>query len=68
MNAKCCDVCGTLYKTPKTRPEFNVVKFGHYEGDITFDLCSGCYEKLVAFLQSGKEAEEEDDGSQKKSS
>ena len=59
MNAKCCDVCGALYKKPKNIPEYRVVKYGHYGGERIVDLCSGCYEKLVAFLQSGKEAEEE---------
>ena len=50
-NAKECDVCGKLYKTPVCNDVVRIhMDFG-YLGDRYVDLCDDCYNKLCGFIK-----------------
>ena len=53
MNAKKCDRCGIYYMPDNTERDWLVVK--RYEHPFGFtdtkDLCPGCYDKLLDFLE-----------------
>lgn len=49
MDAKKCDVCGSLYEQECT-PDIRVNWYIHPYGDRWIDLCPVCQEKLERFI------------------
>ena len=51
MDAKKCDICGTLYESPICKDPVRIhLDFG-YSGGCYIDLCSTCYGRLCDFIK-----------------
>lgn len=51
MDAKKCDICGTLYVRENKAGEGTVTISINRECDAYYDLCPGCMERMAKFMQ-----------------
>ena len=54
MEAKQCDVCGTLYECAPFSGDIRIFIDQGPWGDKRLDLCEGCQKKLDDFIKNGK--------------
>ena len=54
MDAKQCDVCGSLYECAMSYEDIRIIVDQGPYGDKRVDLCENCQKKLNDFIKNGK--------------